>query len=295
MRRYRWVHRDGDLIVASEYANPGLAESLSGDAKLVCETRHFSVLSQGEHTVLLHGFPPDEIDNELAEYVAGELVRSGCVTLSDAFERCFAGVVLSSAFEPDEAWRLFYGNTLSRLESGDAVGEDAGPISSFAGIYARAESFVVGDSLLDAGTCFGFFPLLAKRHEPHLRVTALDLSAPILDLARGFGDGEESGPVEFVAGDACSLPFPDDSFDTVTLLHVLEHLSPEVGGRVVEEIARVARRRVVIAVPLEDEPDDAFGHVRSFSRESLVSMVSETGCQVRYEEFRGGWVVMDRD
>lgn len=47
---------------------------------------------------------------------------------------------------------------------------------------------------------------------------------------------------------AHDLPFPDSSFDTVTMFDVMEHLLPEDTGPVCRELARVARRRVLLTV-----------------------------------------------
>ena len=52
-----------------------------------------------------------------------------------------------------------------------------------------------------------------------------------------------------VCGSVISLPFADRTFDAVTCLEVLEHL--ENPAAAVREMARVARRAVVVSVPLE--------------------------------------------
>jgi ubiquinone/menaquinone biosynthesis C-methylase UbiE len=46
-----------------------------------------------------------------------------------------------------------------------------------------------------------------------------------------------------------ALPFADRSFDAVTCLEVLEHLDDPAAA--VREMARVARRAVVVSVPFE--------------------------------------------
>jgi SAM-dependent methyltransferase len=52
-----------------------------------------------------------------------------------------------------------------------------------------------------------------------------------------------------VVGDACQLPFPDESFDLILAIEVLEHLNrPELA---LAEIARVGCGRVVLSVPQE--------------------------------------------
>ena len=294
----RWVHADGELVVASEVANPGLHGVLTDHAARVHESPLFTVFSLDGATVVLHRLEPAAVDNDLAELVAGELVRPGGVTVPHAFERCFAGVVLSSAPGSGEAWRAFYGNTLLKLHrvaSGSCPGHDSGPVSTFGRIYAHARALVSGSSLLDVGTCFGFFPLLLQRSEPQLDfVAALDVSAPILELARGADLPRcRTGTVEFVHGDGRSLPFAGNSFDTVTALHVLEHLETSSASRVLGEMCRVARRRVIVAVPLEEEPDPAYDHVQSFDRESLINLGEQAGWRCGFEDYLGGWVVLD--
>lgn len=292
----RWPSVDGELVVASEVANPGLRARLVGQAARVSESSRFAVLSLDGTTVVLHRLKPSEIDNDLAELVAGELVRTGCVTVPGAFERCFAGVILSSAPDPRDAWHAFYENTLSKLRLAASAPrpDDFKPIAVFGGIYEHAQGLATGSSLLDVGTCFGFFPLLLQRSRPRLHVAALDLSAPILELARDVAaSSHREKAVEFVRGDARALPFADGSFDTVTALHVLEHLEPPSASRALHEMCRVARRRVVVAVPLEEEPDPAYGHVQGFDRDSLIELGEKTGWRGSFEEYLGGWLVLE--
>jgi SAM-dependent methyltransferase len=81
--------------------------------------------------------------------------------------------------------------------------------------------------------------------EPGCHVTALD---------RSFADGGAMrGPQGTadaqVVGDARELPFPDDAFDVVLALDVLEHIAPADRTRALEEFVRAARRRVIVAGP----------------------------------------------
>lgn len=293
----RWIHAGGELIVASEVANPGIRNVLASQAALVYESPHFAVFSLGDAIAVLHRLEPAEIDNDLAELVAGELVRPGHVTIPRAFERCFAGVVLSSAPSSREAWRVFYDNTLSKLQqvvSGSYPGRDSGPVAVFGRIYQHARALVAGSSLLDVGTCFGFFPLLLQRLDAQINLVALDVSAPILELARdAAGSRHHIGTVTFVCGDACSLPFASGSFDTVTALHVLEHLTPSSASRTLQEMCRVARHRVIVAVPMEEEPDPTYDHVQRFDRDSLINLGEKTGWRCSFEDYLGGWVVLE--
>jgi SAM-dependent methyltransferase len=56
-------------------------------------------------------------------------------------------------------------------------------------------------------------------------------------------------PAAAVATDARRLPFPDDSFDLVLAIEVLEHV--ELPGLALTELARVGADRVIVSVPRE--------------------------------------------
>jgi hypothetical protein len=56
---------------------------------------------------------------------------------------------------------------------------------------------------------------------------------------------------------------------------------------------RVARRRVIIAVPYESEPNATWGHVRRFDHAALRALGEETGRQFHVTDHHGGWLVVD--
>ena len=74
-----------------------------------------------------------------------------------------------------------------------------------------------GGRILDlcCGTGDVVFHLL--RTDPSLDVTGVDFCAPMLECARARAPREARGKVEFVEGDAMSLPFADDTFDGATM------------------------------------------------------------------------------
>ncbi len=90
--------------------------------------------------------------------------------------------------------------------------------------------------ILDVGTGTGFLAsLLAELgHE----VVGLDISKGMLNVAR------RKTKVDFILGDAESLPFKDESFDAVICRHLLWTLPNP--GRAISEWVRVAREMVVI-------------------------------------------------
>lgn len=100
-------------------------------------------------------------------------------------------------------------------------------------------------SILDVGCGEGF--LSAHLHEsmPDVSFTGIDASAGAIDFAR-----DEFGNVGlFEVGDIFNLRFADNSIDVVICSEVLEHL--EDPGSALKELMRVARRAVVLSVPLE--------------------------------------------
>jgi len=65
--------------------------------------------------------------------------------------------------------------------------------------------------------------------------------------------------------------------------------------RALAELCRVARRRVVVAVPLEEVPDPAFGHLQAFSLARLARLGADApGWSHTVSAADGGWLVLDR-
>lgn len=60
---------------------------------------------------------------------------------------------------------------------------------------------------------------------------------------------EVSGPFDGILGDACALPFADNSVDFVFSDNVIEHVSAEKRDLFVSELRRVARLGFVITTP----------------------------------------------
>jgi len=242
------------------------------------------------------------VDNDLGDLIAAELGPLGLVPDVAAFERLFVSAVLSTAPDADAAWLAFYRRSLARLEGTAAPGtgspEDAaapgtGSLAAFARIYRHAAALLPAGSLLDVGSCFGFFPLYLRRARPELAVVASDVVPGTAALA-GRMAARLRRPVHYLAADATHLPLPDRSVDAVTLLHLLEHLPPPLGAAALAEAIRVARRRVVVAVPLEDRPDPTYGHVVAFTLAGLGALGRHPGWTSAVTEHDGGWLVLDR-
>lgn len=250
------------------------------------ETPHF--LIQDGH---IQARFPDCVSNELADHIAAELAPLGLVPDGSAFEQIFVDAVLAADPDPMQAWAAFYGNTIRRLRLPDP-GTDS--LATFARIYARALSLIRGTIVLDVGCCFGFLPLLAAERYLHLRVVGTDLVPATATLA-GRISRAQAGRACFAAADLLALPFASGTVDTVLAIHVLEHLPAQACRPALAQLCRAARRRVVIAVPLEEIPDRTFGHLQAFDLPRLTGLGDVPGWSQTVHAADGGWLVLDRD
>jgi len=241
---------------------------------------------------------PGGISNELDDHIAAELVPLGLVPDGSAFEQIFVDAVLATqpnggdGSDPMQAWAVFYRNTMRRLRRGGRGG--TGCVATFARIYGHALSLIRGATVLDVGCCFGFLPLLAAERYPHLRVIGTDLVPASAALA-GRISRMQAGRARFAAADLLALPFASQAVDTVLAVHVLEHLPAGACRPALAQLCRVARHRVVIAVPLEEIPDRTFGHLQAFDLPRLAALGDVPGWSQAAHAADGGWLVLDRD
>lgn len=136
------------------------------------------------------------------------------------------------------------------------------------------------ETMLDAGCGEGFATGFLAEHLPEVQVEGLDVSAGAIDYAREhFGER-----VRYAVGSVYALPYGDDAFDLVLCSEVLEHLDRPLAA--IEELKRVARRHVLMTVPLEPYFDTLNklgravgvggdpGHVNFWTKEGWASFVS---------------------
>ena len=101
-----------------------------------------------------------------------------------------------------------------------------------------------GIACLDIACGRGEVPLFMAQVGAY--AVGLDFSVDALAMANKakaahFASLPDKASLEFVHADATVLPFPDQSFDRVTMLDIIEHLTPEQLDAMLREVNRVLR------------------------------------------------------
>jgi 2-polyprenyl-3-methyl-5-hydroxy-6-metoxy-1,4-benzoquinol methylase len=141
-------------------------------------------------------------------------------------------------------------------------------------------------SVLDVGCGEGVLTAEWAERLGDGRIVGIDLEDPKL---RAEWARRERPNLEFRAEEATRLSFADDEFDLAAAIEVLEHVpEPEA---TLAEMARVARRHLLVSVPREPlwrglnmargaywrELGNTPGHVNHWSKRGFVSLLSRHG------------------
>ena len=102
------------------------------------------------------------------------------------------------------------------------------------------KTYAVGNSALDLGCGYGWYSQYLADNGWH--VVAIDQTPrfdhPAIDVqAMTLGSG--------------NLPFSTDQFDTTLMFDILEHVPDE--ALIIQEVARVTKRRLIVSVPNREE------------------------------------------
>lgn len=136
------------------------------------------------------------------------------------------------------------------------------------------------ETLLDVGSGRGVFLLPFLEDFPYVNVTTVD----ILDKRIEMLSDLVSGGVENLTvkkADVCEQPFPDNSFDVVTMLEVLEHI-PNVEAAI-QAAVNMAKKYIVVTVPSKE--DDNPEHIHLLTKERLTACFN--ACGVKRLSFDG--------
>lgn len=109
-------------------------------------------------------------------------------------------------------------------------------------------------SALDLATGTGDLAIEVAQRYPEAQIVGLDPSSRMLEVGRRKIEQLRLGKrIEFVQGDAQSLPFPDQSFDAITMAFGIRNVPDRTAA--LSEIARVARPGARIAFLELTEPN----------------------------------------
>ncbi len=148
--------------------------------------------------------------------------------------------------------------------------------------YAFARAMVAGRRVADVACGEGYGAMLLA--QTAASVHGLDISAEAIEHARTRYAAQSN--LQFEQGDACKLPWADQSLDVVTSFETLEHLQDQES--LIAGFARVLRDDGVLVISSPDKRtySDLRGfqnefHVRELYRDELLALLGRHFGQVR--------------
>lgn len=139
-----------------------------------------------------------------------------------------------------------------------------------------------GKTILDVGCGSGAYVLKIAQEYPQYQIKGVDYQ---------YFESWKEKPDNFLIADAFSLPFEDNSFDTITLFEVLEHLpNPE---KALAEYLRVCRKNLILTVPNCDRNMELWKsnliyshwfdntHVNFYTLDTIKEEVTQAGFKVK--------------
>jgi len=129
------------------------------------------------------------------------------------------------------------------------------------------------ETMLDVGSGRGVFLIPFMKKFPWVRVVSLDLLEKRVTFLNELADGGFP-QLHSEQKNICDQPYPDNSFDVITMLEVLEHI-PEV-EKAVAAAVRMAKQFVVVTVP--SKPDNNPEHIHLLTKDKLTQAFSAAGC-----------------
>jgi len=142
----------------------------------------------------------------------------------------------------------------------------------------------IGKSCLEVGPGRGYLTELMVRNKTFERVTAIDIvPRPLLPQA-----------VDFRTMSVAELEFPDNHFDSVICMEVLEHLDDTSFKAAVLELRRVCRGQLMITVPF-CEPMPSKYHLQKFTVDRIEREFPDAKVSILTKEpiMRVPWLLIE--
>ncbi|MFA5157220.1 MAG: class I SAM-dependent methyltransferase [Candidatus Omnitrophota bacterium] len=118
-------------------------------------------------------------------------------------------------------------------------------------MYKYAINHIRGNSVLDAGSCAAIFPILLKLKMPANEVTASDCNCGYFDDFAVQYCKQNGINIKFKKLDILS-PSTEESYDTVTSIHTLEHFEEKDTAAVINNLLKITNKRLIMIFPFED-------------------------------------------
>jgi ubiquinone/menaquinone biosynthesis C-methylase UbiE len=136
--------------------------------------------------------------------------------------RKFARFTTNQVVRRPKAWRLFRWLTRLQFNRMAPVWDQMRGPEAFASLEAALDSIGTPPKrVLDLGTGTGRAAFLLARRYPDAEVVGADLAAEMLVEARNLTPPELADRVRFEEADAERLPYPEASFDLVSLANMI--------------------------------------------------------------------------
>lgn len=142
---------------------------------------------------------------------------------------------------------------------------------------ARRRGGVAPARILDVACGTGDVALRLHGLYPEARITGLDLSAGMLRIARKKLEGMDEDArklIDFVEGDSLALPYPDDTFDLVTVAYGVRNFERLEDGY--REMRRVLKPGgTICVVELSEPPGGMIRQLYRFYSRRIIPMVGK--------------------
>jgi ubiquinone/menaquinone biosynthesis C-methylase UbiE len=148
-------------------------------------------------------------------------------------------------------------------------------------------------SVLDVGCGAGHITNMFYEYGIH-NVNGVDVSPYRVEFASG-----NYRKCKFAIGSILDLDYPENAFDLVTAMEILEHI--EDLGEAVTELKRITNKWLLITVPFEQDIPVVLcpsclchfnydGHLHSFTTSDVVDLLERHGLSIHKIEYYSGWV-----